>query len=191
MFVRYVLLTLPVHRRSFAAYYQQHDDEVAARRAEVEREWGGQPFDELPPHIRLYWKDRWYWPPWFFNDTVGYLKIGSDGESSLLADIYLERRFFPPTALERFGHRRGDPCDDREVVYLGSTERRPVTLGDNSTYAAACEQIVNDGRQAVRLQGDGLDDAEVWLPGFDLACFDLARADEQLRERFPDRTAPR
>jgi hypothetical protein len=190
MFVRYVLLALPVHRRSFADYYHAHDQEVAARREEVEREWGGQPFDQLPAHIRLYWKDQWYWPPWFFNDTVGFVKIGSDGESSLLADVYLERRYFPPTALERFG-RRGDAADEREVVYLASTERRPVAVSDNSSYVAACEQVVLDGRQAVRLQGHGLGEAEVWLPGFDLTCYDLARADQQLRERFPDRTSPR
>ena len=88
MLVRYVLLTFPIHRRSFAEYYRDHDDEVQARRRELEREWGGQPFDELPAHIRLAWKDRWHWPPWYFNDRVGYLKLGSDGESSLLGDPY-------------------------------------------------------------------------------------------------------
>lgn len=191
MFVRYVLLVLPVHRRSFASYYQEHDREVATRREEIEREWGGQSFDDLPPHIRLYWKDQWYWPPWFFNDTVGFVKIGSDGESSLLADVYLERRHFPSTALERFGRRRGDPDDDGEVVYLASTQRRPVVVDDNASYVAACERLVVDGRQAARQQGHGLDEAEVWLPGFDLGCYDLARADRQLRERFPGRTTAR
>src|SRR5438445_10977527 len=107
MLVRYVLLTFPIHRRSFAEYYEAHDLEVRARRAELEREWGGQPFDELPHHIRLAWKDRWYWPPWYFNDRVGYLKIGSDGEDAVLGDIFLERQHFSPTALERFRRRAG------------------------------------------------------------------------------------
>jgi hypothetical protein len=191
MHVRYVLLTLPVHRRSFGDYYREHDQEVAARREELQREWGGQSFEDLPAHIRLYWKDQWYWPPWFFNDTVGFIKLGSDGEASLVADVYLERRHFPPTALERFGHRGGDPCDEREVVYLGSTGRRPVVLGDNSSYVAACTAVVAEGRQTVRLQGHGLGAAEVWLPGFDLACYDLARADGELRVRFPGRTTAR
>jgi hypothetical protein len=191
MLVRYVLLTLPVHHTSFGDYYRQHDREVAGRREEVEREWGGQSFDDLPPHIRIYWKDQWYWPPWFFNDTVGFVKIGSDGESALVADVYLERRHFPPTALERFGRRGADPCDEREVVYLASTTRRPVVLGDNASYVAACAAVVDDARQAARLQGHELGGAEVWQPGFDLACIDLARADAQLRERFPGRTTPR
>ncbi|HEV8632258.1 MAG TPA: hypothetical protein VGV61_18235 [Thermoanaerobaculia bacterium] len=191
MLVRYVLLTLPIHRRSFAEYYEEHDEDVRARQAEVEREWGGQPFEELPPHIRIGWKDRWYWPPWFFNDIVGYLKIGSDAEAALLADVFVERRHFPHTAPERFSRRGSGEADDREIIFLASLERRPVTLGDNASYAAACDRLVEDGRQTVRQQGHGLPKAEVWLPGFDLSCFDLARADQQLRERFPGRTDPR
>ena len=190
MLVRYVLLTLPVHRRSFAEYYREHDREVAARREELEREWGGQPFEELPPHIRLYWKDQWHWPPWFFNDAAGYVKIGSDGESSLLADVFLERRHFPPTAAERFAHR-GSERYDHDMIFLASVERRPVVAGDNASYAAACRLVLDDSRAAVREQSDGLADAHVWVPGYDLDCFDLARADQQLRDRFPGRTQPR
>lgn len=186
MLVRYVLLTLPVHRRSFTQYYAEHDREVAAQKAALEREWGAA-FDELPPHVRLAWKDRFYWPPWYFNDTVGQVKIGSDGEDALLADVFLERRHFPPTALERFG-RKGD---EREVVFFASVERRSVTRGDNGSYVAACHDLVAGARETVRQQAHGLPDAEVWVPGFDLECFDLARADMQLRERFPGRTEPR
>jgi hypothetical protein len=191
MLVRYVLLTLPIHRRSFADYYRHHDEEVAARREEVEREWGGQPFDELPPHIRLYWKDQWHWPPWFFNDAAGYVKVGSDGESSLLADLFLERRYFPPTAPEHFAHRGARPFQEREMLFLSSVERRPVVAGDNASYTAACQQILDEARLAIREQAHGLEQAEVWIPGYDLDCFDLARADRQLRERFPGRTTPR
>lgn len=191
MLVRYVLLTLPVHRRSFAEYYREHDREVATRREGLEREWSGQPFAELPPHIRLYWKDQWHWPPWFFNDAAGYVKIGSDGESSLLADLFLERRHFPPTAAERFAHRAAGERYEREMIFLCSVERRPVVADDNASYAAACARVIEDARAAVREQGHGLEDARVWVPGYDVDCFDLARADRQLRERFPGRTQPR
>jgi hypothetical protein len=194
MLVRYVLLALPIHQRPFAAYYQAHDREVQAHRAELEREWGGQPFDELPAHIRLAWKDRFYWPPWFFNDIVGFLKIGT-ADDALLADVFLQRRFFPATAPERFS-RPGSPgvaadADERDVVFLSTIERRPVAAGDNATYVRACEEIIAEARDSVRLQADGLAEAEIWLPGFDFACFDFASADRQLRERFPGRTEPR
>jgi len=191
MLVRYVLLALPIHRRSFAAYYQAHDRDVQAHRTELEREWGGQPFDELPAHIRLAWKDRFYWPPWFFNDIVGFLKIGT-AEDALLADVFLQRRFFPPTAPERFSRPGGgDDGDEHDVVFLATIERRPIVASDNGSYVRACEEVVAEARDTVRLQADGLAEAEIWQPGFDLSCFDLARADRQLRERFPGRTEPR
>ena len=195
MLVRYVLLALPIHQRPFAAYYQAHDREVQARRAELEREWGGQPFDELPAHIRLAWKDRWYWPPWFYNDIAGFLKIGT-AEDALLGDVFLARRFFPPTAPERFSRPGrasggGGEADERDIVFLATIERRPVIPGDNASYVRACEEVIVEAGETVRLQGYGLAEAEIWTPGFDIACFDLARADQQLRERFPGRTEPR
>ena len=194
MLVRYVLLTLPIHRRSFAAYYEEHDHEVRARRADVEREWGGVSFDELPAHVRLAWKDRWYWPPWFFNDVAGHLKIGTV-DDALTADVFVERRFFPPTAPERFSRPGSSGVaadgDERDVVFLSTIERRPIVAGDNGSYVKACEGLVGEARDTVRLQADGLAEAEIWLPGFDFACFDFATADRQLRERFPGRTEPR
>jgi hypothetical protein len=136
MLVRYFLIHFPIHRRSFAEYYAEHDREVATLEPEIEREWGA-PFDELPPHIRLYWKDQWYWPPWYFADVVGYLRVGSDGGSSLVADLFLERRYFPPTAPESFSRRGGGPDDLGEMVYLSSIGRRPVDLANNETYVTA------------------------------------------------------
>lgn len=190
MLVRYVLLTLPIHRRSFAEYYREHDREVRARREEVEREWGGQPFDELPVHIRISWKDRWYWPPWYFNDVIGYVNIGSAGDA-ILGDVFLERRFFSPTAPERFSRSGSGESDDREIIFLATVERRPVTPGDNASYVRACQQVIAAVNATVRLQGHGVPEAQVWMPGFELDCVDLARADRELRERFPGRTEPR
>lgn len=189
MLVRYFLFHLPIHRRPFAEYYRQHDKEVAERRPEIEKEWGA-PWDELPPHIRIYWQDRFYWPPWFLNDAVGFLKVGSDGEEYLVADVFLERNCFPATAPEKFS-RHGDPGDAQEIVYFSSIGKHPITRGDNGSYIAALEQILDEARRVVQHEAQGLPEAEIWLPGYDLSCFDLARADRQLRERFPERTKPR
>jgi hypothetical protein len=190
MLVRYFLLTLPIHRRSFAEYYEEHDEEVAGLKPEIEKEWG-QSWDELPPHIRIYWQDQWYWPPWYYNDIVGYLRVGTDGETAMAGDVYLKRQHFSQTAPERFSRRRGGPHEDEEIVYLASIGKRPLARGDNASYVEAIEQIVEEARELVRLQGDGLPRAEVWMQGFDLACTDWVAADRQLRERFPERVKAR
>lgn len=186
MLVRYFLLTFPIHRRSFGEYYREHDREVETLRPEIEREWN-QPWSELPPHIRLYWQDQWYWPPWYFNDIVGYLRFGSDGESSLAGDLFLQRRYFLETAPERFSRQHGVLEDEGEIVYLASVARRPIVRGDNSSYLNALAEIVQEGGEIVRRQDPQLHRAEIWVPGYDLSCLNLARADSQLRERFPER----
>ena len=190
MLVRYILLNLPIHRRTFQEYYREHDREVAELKPEIEKEWG-RDWEDLPTHIRIYWQDQWYWPPWYYNDTVGFLKIGSDGESALTGDIFLKRHYFPGTAPERFSRRGGGPLEEEEIVYLSSVSRRPIELGDNSTYLRAMAEIVPEAQEEIRRQAENLRRAAIWMPGFDLSCFDLARADRQLRERFPDRTKPR
>ena len=186
MLVRYFLLTFPIHRRPFDDYYQAHDREVEGLRPEIEREWG-LPWEELPPHIRLYWQDQWYWPPWYFNDIAGYLRFGSDGKDSLAGDLFLQRGYFPEIAPERFSRQHGVPEDSDEVVYLASISRRPIILGDNSSYLTALAEIVEEGIEIVRRQDQRLNEAELWVPGYDLSCLNLARADAQLRERFPER----
>jgi len=190
MLVRYILVNLPIHRRTFEEYYREHDAEVDDLRPEIEREWA-QSWDELPPHIRIYWQDQWYWPPWFYNDVVGFLKIGSDGETSLTADLFIRRRFFSATAPERFSRKGGGPLEEEEIVYLSSVSRHAVTLGDNGTYVRAFSEIVEEARDAIRQQAADLPRAAIWLPGFDPSCMDLAAADRDLRERFPNRTKPR
>jgi hypothetical protein len=186
MRVRYVLLTLPVHRRPFQAYYAAHDREVEDRKLEVEREWS-RSFDQLPPHIRIYWQDQWYWPPWFFNDAAGFVQIGSDGGDLLLADLYLRRCHFTATAPESFSRRHGEPADLEEIVFLSSLAGRKVAPEDNASYLLAIAELVAESRDAIRQEAQGLPEAQVWVPGFDLSCIDFARADRQLRERFPGR----
>jgi hypothetical protein len=176
--VRFQLLVLPIHRRSLADYHAGHDAQMHGLTAEIEREWQT-PFSELPPHVQLHWKDQWYWPPWFFNDAVGFLKIGSAGDGSLAGDLYLCRGCFPPTAAERFS-RGNDKAG--EIVFFASTSRQGVESGDGASWVAAAERVIDEAARLAREQGDGLEGAEIWRPPYDLGCIDLERADRQSRQ---------
>jgi hypothetical protein len=175
------LLVLPIHRRPLADYHASHDAQARALVAGIEREWQA-PFDELPAHVQLHWKDQWYWPPWFFNDAVGFLKVGSTAERALAGDLFLRRGCFPATAVERFS-RAGDKAG--EIVFFASTPTYPVTAGDAASWGAAADQVIDEATRLARERSDGLPAAEVWRPGYDLACIDLERADRQLRQQRP------
>ncbi len=185
MQVQHPLLILPIHRRSFDRYYADHDRHVEHQVPEVERDWG-RSFDQLPTHIRIHWKDRWYWPPWFFNDVVGFLKLGMTGEDELAGDIFLKRRHFPLTAPERLYRSRERTRDREQVLYFWSLPRRAVDPRDNRSYLEAVQGILAEARTTVRKFGRGTRGAEVWRPPFDLACFDFAAAARQARQRAPE-----
>jgi hypothetical protein len=35
---------------------------------------------------------RWFWPPWRYNDIVGYVRVYYDGGERILADAYLPKK---------------------------------------------------------------------------------------------------
>lgn len=181
MRVRSQLLVLPIHRRPLADYHASHDAQARELKAGIEREWQT-PFDELPAHVQLHWKDQWYWPPWFFNDAVGFLKIGSTGDSTLAGDVFLCRGVFPPTAVERFS-RGAEKAS--EIVYFGSTSAVAVAPEDAASWVRAVESILDEATAVTRERADGLESAVVWRPAYDLSCIDLERAERQSRERSP------
>jgi hypothetical protein len=177
--VRSQLLVLPVHRRPLADYHAGHDAQMHDLAARVERQWQA-PFDELPAHLQLHWKDQWYWPPWFFNDAVGFLKIGSVAATALAGDLFLRRGCFPPTAVERFS--RGQEKAD-EIVFFASTAAHGVEAGDPPSWTAAAERVIDEAQRLAREQAEGLAVAVVWRPDYDLSCLDLERAEGQLRRQ--------
>lgn len=180
MFVRFPLLTLPIHRHDFERYCALHDRYVASQRPKVEREWG-KPFDELPRHIQIHWMDSWYWPPWFFNDEVGYLRLGTGEEGGFAGDLFLKRRHFPATAPERMPRAGQGSQQRRHVLYFWSIGRLAVDPADNATYARAAREIASDAQTVVRQFARGTRGAVVWLPPHDFAALDLAGLDRRAR----------
>jgi len=68
------LLTLLIHRRTREQYKRDHDKFVAKQKRLLEA-LRGQPFDALPHERQVDYLDRWFWPPWRFNDLAGFAEI--------------------------------------------------------------------------------------------------------------------
>lgn len=184
MFVRYLILSLPIHKRSFEKYYRDHDRWVERQKPLLEKKWH-RSFEEIPAHIRIHWKDRWYWPPWYYNDLVGYLRIGSGIDGTVAGDVFLKRRHFLLSAPERLYRDSEGPREREQFLLLGSTPPHEVTAGDNASYLAAVDRILEEARGFVREFGRGTRSARITLPGYGIGCLDLAEADRQLRRSGP------
>ena len=88
-----LLLTLLVHRRTQEKYYQDHELSVEKQKKLVEEIYRI-PFDNIPEDRRLYYLNIWFWPPWRFNDIVGFAEIEMETDWTVIGHLYLpEGRF--------------------------------------------------------------------------------------------------
>jgi hypothetical protein len=89
------LLTLLVHLRTRNRYYEEHD-------ALVEEEWrymrqvgpwsSDEEFDAWRERHRSQYEAHWFWPPWRYNDIVGYVRVYYDGGQRVVAEAYLPKK---------------------------------------------------------------------------------------------------
>jgi hypothetical protein len=168
---RHMLLFLPIHKRPREKYYAEQAVHEAKARAGVETAWG-KPFDSLSREVQLETQEDAFWPPWFYNDLLGFMEIGSDGGSYLVGAVYLKRKYFRREAHQRrFGRYP-------EIVYYEEITKRPIQVGDNDSYVEVALKLVKEARTSLRQR---FRTSDVWLPTYDLKCINLAEADRQLR----------
>ena len=89
------LLTLLVHLRNREQYYDEHT-------AFVEKQWrdlrqtnallSDEEFDAWRERHRSEQEARWFWPPWRYNDIVGYVRVYYDGGQRVVAEAYLPKK---------------------------------------------------------------------------------------------------
>jgi hypothetical protein len=83
-----LLLTLLIHRSTREKYYHDHDTYV-----EKQKKWlesiNKQPFGTLPLDTQTKITDTWFWPPWRFNDLVGFAEIELENDWTVVGHLYL------------------------------------------------------------------------------------------------------
>jgi|SRR5215213_5482707 len=119
---RRILLTLFIHRRTGDKYYREHDAYVVKQKTWLEgiRQ---EPFDSMPQDRQTYYLDTWFWPPWRFNDIVGFAEIELETSTELIGHLYL-----PEGRITR-------------------ATKKPLFLN----YACASAQFEKDNLQSVRM----------------------------------------
>lgn len=83
-----LLLTLLVHGNTEKQYYHKHDLFVEKQKKFIEK-IRNEPFASFPKDRQEYYLDSWSWPPWRFNDIVGYAEIELETEWTIIGHLYL------------------------------------------------------------------------------------------------------
>jgi len=89
------LLTLLVHLRTETQYYEQHAAVVEKRWRDLRQTNALLSDEEFEAWRRRHCSEqeaRWFWPPWRYNDIVGYVRVYYDGGQRIVADAYLPKK---------------------------------------------------------------------------------------------------
>ena len=175
MYIKHVLLLLPIHRRT-AQRYQEESERYVANQKEAFCRLSGFQFDGLDRATKISWEDEWTWPAWLFNGIVGFLEIGSDGWNDLGCDVYIKRKYFPKGSRVRGG--RQTASHNNEYLRYAETPHYTIAHGDRATYLKALRNILTAALGIVRRRIRG---ARIWSPPYSWSCLDLSEADRQAR----------
>ena len=170
MRVHKCLLVLPVHRRSYDQYYADHEAYMARNKAKVEAELG-KPFAKLNDNMRKSYETMWWWPPWEFNDLVGYVEVGLDQWQRMAGHTYLKRKHFHRDDSVRM--RGTSLIATHEVLSYCEVEPVQIEGQQNDAYVAACTGIIETAQKMIRGR---VKTATVTLPSWPLSCIDFVTA---------------
>jgi hypothetical protein len=95
--------------------------------------------------------------------------------------MFLRRKYFHRDSSER-AYRKYDSILKKNEFLHYSTRiyHHHIILNNNDSYIKAAIGIIEEAREHIQKR---VKKAEIWLPGYDLTCLNLAEADRQLRER--------
>ena len=174
--LKYSLITLPIHHYSYEIYRERHNAYVEKEKKSEERYWGV-PFEQLSEETKRTWENLWWWPPWKYNDIVGFLEIGMDIGDHMTADIYLIKKYLPKNHPNK---RYGNKKKTHDILYFREVHKIPVREKKKKSYIETLKKILNEARKTIKKRNRYF---EIFIPSYDLDCIDLARAHEQFRER--------
>lgn len=172
--LRNPLFFLPIHRRSYDKYYKDHNKWVEPKKREVEEQWG-KSFGQLKLETRVQWEEMWFWPPWKFNDIVGYLDIGMDGGNCLTADVYLKRKHFSRSAREK---TQGilTTNSKNQFIYYREISKIQIDVRNNNSYIQSLNTILKSAAKTIKRRNQSF---TLWLPPFNFNCFNFVEAYKQ------------
>jgi hypothetical protein len=173
--LRYSLLVFPIHHYSYEKYYERHNEYIEKEKIRLGK-FGNYSFDRLSDDTKRMWEMMWWWPPWKFNDIVGFIEIGMDIGDCLTADIFLQRKYLPKQHPSR---RIGQTAKTHDFLYFCEINKVPVRGEDNRTYIEAFKKIIIEAKRTLRKRNKSF---KLFLFSYDYNCFNFARAHKFLMD---------
>ena len=183
MILDYRFFKLSIHQQSYDNYYERAKQDKRKMIESMEADWN-RPYDKIPNEQRIGMEQHCSWPPWEFNDIVGYVDVGMDRGTRVTGNLYLMRRYLPKNRPENRSLKCGPKTIKDQIVYCCELDPHNVDLIDNSSFVKAVEAIFAQAENVVKEMCKTRRYRWVieMLP-FSLECIDFVRATSERQQK--------
>lgn len=181
----YRFFKLPIYRRSYEYYYQDTEKDKEKNIKFLECSWE-KPYDQIPDHVKIDMEDRYEWPPWEFNDIIGFVDIGMDPTDRLTGNIFLMRKYLPKNHYKNRYRKYHSPLEKQQIYYFRELNPYRVDWHNNISYIKGTNQLLDDATEIIRTLTKTKKYKWVLqkLP-FSLECVDFVKLASEINPNFP------
>jgi len=186
MILRYKLFNLPIYRRSYDKYDQDAKKDIEKNMKILESSWN-KCYKSIPEHIRIEEENRYEWPPWEFNDIIGFVDIGMDSHDRLTGDIFLMRQFLPKNHPKNRYRKYHSTLEKRQVYFFRELTPHKVEWHNNHSYIIGINQLIEEATNITK--GLSKTKKHKWVLqkiSFSLDCIDFVKVASDIHPNFPN-----
>jgi hypothetical protein len=186
MILVYRFFKLPIYQRSYEEYYKGAENDKEKHIKFLESSWG-KSYAEIPKHATIEMEDRYEWPPWEFNDIIGFVDIGMDPHDRLTGNIFLMRKYLPKNHHKNKYRKYLSLTEKRQIFYLCELSSFTVDWHKNNSYVKGISQILEEATRIIKKISKTK--KYKWLLQtypFLLGCIDFVKVASEIHPNFPN-----
>ena len=185
MILMYEFFKFPIYMRSRDKYYQaaEKDKQLKIAKHEVDSR---QSLPSLPDNKRLELEARWQWPPWEFNDVIGYVDIGMDAMDRFTGDIYLMLKYIPKIHPSKLYYNYRSSLEKQKIHYFQELNSHKIEWRNNDSYREGVRLLLDEADKIIKNMCKTK--SHKWILQkyhFSLDCIDFVTLAFQVNPNFP------
>lgn len=187
MILMYKFFKIPIYRRSYKKYCEEAEKDREKYIKSLEACWN-KPYKSIPKDVRVHEEDERQWPPWEFNDIIGFVDIGMDPHDRLTGNIFLIRKFLPKNHHKNLYNKYHSPSKKQEIYYFCELDPHKVDWHNNSSCIEGINQLLSEAERIIKELSQTR--KHKWVLQrflFSLDCINFVKMASEIHTNFPNK----
>lgn len=189
MILMYKFFKLPIYRRPDEKYRQEADRDRKKNIKILESSWN-KPYGLIPDRVKSDEENSHEWPPWEFNDIIGFVDIGMDQCDRLTGNIFLMRKLLSKKHHKNLYRKYHSPSKKQEIYYYCELDPYKIDWHDNSSYVEGINRILNEATKIIKKLSKTK--KHKWVLQkfpFSLGYINFVKIASEINDNFPNKNA--